>query len=360
MKVLHVNTERGWRGGERQTYLLAKQQALKGHDVWMAARSDGPLAARCAAEGIQVIPTAPLFEFDLWTAARLRRAVLDLSIDVVHAHTGHAVGLAALAVRGTPAKAVATRRVDFALKNNFLTRWKYARMDKVACISTRVREIVMDGGVPAEKTALIPSGIDPAGYPSAADRDRLRRERNIGLQDVVLSQVGALVPHKDQATLLKAVQRVVWEEPRLKVFILGDGPLRGELEGLARSLGIADRVHFLGHHPEVYQYTALADIFVFSSKEEGLGTALLDALVMGVPTAATNAGGIPDMYGGPGAPELSPRKDPAALARNILSVLTDPAEARRRVERGHARVQGFTAAAMAASYEALYADLLRS
>ena len=58
---------------------------------------------------------------------------------------------------------MATRRVDFALKRNFLTRWKYGRMDKVACISTRVQEIVTDGGVPMEKTVLIPSGVDPAG-----------------------------------------------------------------------------------------------------------------------------------------------------------------------------------------------------
>jgi glycosyltransferase involved in cell wall biosynthesis len=250
--------------------------------------------------------------------------------------------------------------VDFPLKKGFPTRWKYGRADAVACISNRILELVREAGVPAEKTVVIPSGIDSAGYPSRTDRDRLRRERNVPAADPVLVHVGALVPHKDQATLLRAVQRVALKEPRARLYIVGDGPLRGSLERLARELGVAGRTTFVGRDPDPLSWTALADLFVFSSKEEGLGTALIDALVLGVPTAATAAGGIPDIYGGPGASELSPPGKPEDLARNILSVLRDPVEASRRSARGRERAALFTVDAMTGSYEKLYEGLLTS
>jgi glycosyltransferase involved in cell wall biosynthesis len=353
-RIVHVNTERAWRGGERQTLWLAQALARRGYDCAVAARPDQPLAARAREAGLEVFPLSPFSEWDPVAAHRLNRFLKSWKADVVHAHTGHAVGLAAFASVCTRVRRVATRRVDFPLKTGFFGRLKYGRMDAVACISSRVREMVLAGGVPAEKTEIIPSGIDPAGYPSTAERDRLRKERGVGRGDLAVVHIGALVPHKDQATLLKAVQRLAWDEPRVKLYLVGDGPLRKDLERLARELGVSDRVSFLGNQPEVLGWTALADVFVFSSKEEGLGTALLDALVMGVSTAATVAGGIPDIYGGPDAPELSPPGDPAALAANIRKVLTDPSEAGRRAARGRERAQLFTVEAMAERYVRLY------
>ena len=360
MRVLHLNTERTWRGGERQTFWLAEALSRRGHESRMACRPEGPLAARAEGGGLTVFPLSPLCEFDPFAASRLRRYLRETGTDILHAHTGHAVGLGALAARGTGVKLVVTRRVDFPLKAGIFSRWKYGSAHAVACISGRVREIAVDGGVPEGKTVVIPSGIDPAGYPSAENRDRFRRERGVALNDVVLVHVGALAPHKDQAVLLRAVQRAAREEPRIRLIVLGEGPLRASLEKLARDLGIAGRTVFMGNHPDVLVYTALADVFVFSSKEEGLGTALLDALAVGVPTAATSAGGVPDIYGGPDAPELSPPGDPEALARNILAVLSDPAEARRRVDRGRERILLFTVEAMTDRYEVLYKRLLAS
>jgi glycosyltransferase involved in cell wall biosynthesis len=283
-----------------------------------------------------------------------------MKADVLHAHTGHAVGLAAFASLGAGVKTVATRRVDFPLRGGFFTRLKYGRMDAVACISAPVRSMVVAGGVPEEKTVLIPSGVDTSQYPSTTERDRLRAARDLAANAKVVVHAAALVPHKDQETLLRAARAVIDKMPGVRFFILGDGPLRQRLEGLSRELGLADRVSFVGYKPDVLEWVAAADLFVFSSKEEGLGTALLDALALGVPTAATTAGGIPDIYGGVGAPELSPPGNPGALAANILSVLSDPAEARRRVERGSARAKLFTVDAMTDSYEKLYRRLAAS
>lgn len=352
--VLHLNTERGWRGGERQTLLLALEMARRGYRNWIAARPGEPLIDAARRSGLPVVPVSPWSEFDLFAARRLRSSLGALSIDILHAHTGHSVGLGALAVRGTGARLVATRRVDFPLGAGFFSRWKYGQVDAMAVLSSAIERQVLRGGVPAKKTCVIPSGIDPAGYPRVEDRNILRQKFGFRPEDVLIVTVGALVPHKDHATLLRAAARVVPSYPQAKFLLLGEGPLRGDLEVLARREGVADRVLFLGHRPEVLEYTAMADLFVFSSVEEGLGTALLDALVIGVPTAATAAGGIPDLYGGTNVPELTAPGDAEALAQNMKVVLADPGEKARRVARGRLTAGKFTVKHMADGYEALY------
>lgn len=107
-----MNTERGWRGGEPKTLWLARELERRGHGNVVAARPKGPLA-RAAAEASWVFPLAPWSEWDFRSAGRLRAFLRQENIQVVHAHTGHAVGFGALARRGTTARLVATRRVDF-------------------------------------------------------------------------------------------------------------------------------------------------------------------------------------------------------------------------------------------------------
>jgi glycosyltransferase involved in cell wall biosynthesis len=299
-----------------------------------------------------------LAEFDVFAAGRLGSCLKSRRADVLHAHTGHAVGLGSLAGRGPSLRFVATRRVDFPLGSGFFSRWKYGRLDALAVLSTAIERQAVSGGVPVNKITVIPSGIDPSGYPHPRDRALFRQKHGFTAEDLLVVTVGALVPHKDQATFLRAAARVAPAYPRAKFLILGEGPLRGDLETLARAEGLTERVLFLGHRPEVLEYTAMADLFVFSSAEEGLGTALLDALVIGVPTAATSAGGIPDLYGGAGVPELTAPGDPAALADNMRRVLDDPAEGARRVERGRERGRLFSVTAMADAYEKLYDRLL--
>jgi glycosyltransferase involved in cell wall biosynthesis len=357
-RILHINTERGWRGGERQTFLLALELRRRGHHNWIVARPGEPLAMAAGKEGLPVIPVRPWGEADLWTAARLARFAQANEISLFHAHTGHAVGLGALAVWRSPIPFVATRRVDFPLGSGFFSQWKYRRLGGVAVLSTAIRRAVLEGGIPENKISIIPSGIDPAGYPRVEDREFLRLKYGFSKEDQILINVGALVPHKDQATFLRAAAQVALVFPQAKFLILGEGPLRKELESLVEKLGLTDRVFLLGHRPEVLEYVAMADLFVFSSVEEGLGSALLDAFVMGVPTVATAAGGIPDLYGGSSAPELSSPRDARALADNIRRVLSHPEERALRVGRGRERGRLFSVQAMGDAYEKFY-DLHR-
>jgi glycosyltransferase involved in cell wall biosynthesis len=358
--VLHINTEYGWRGGERQTLLLAIELARRGSHHWIAARPGEPLAVAAERAGISVVPVTPWGEWDFWTARRLARFAEKNDISILHAHTGHAVGLGALAKRwsGGKRRLVATRRVDNPLSVNPFSRWKYAAVDGMGAVATRVAEIAVLGGVPQNKISVIHSGVDREGYPTTADRARLRAERGFSPQDVLVVSAGALVEQKDQATLLRAAVLVRKERPEVKFVVLGEGPLRPRLEKQILELDLESSFFLWGHRSDVVACTAMADVFVLSSVSEGIGGALIDAMAVEVPTAATRVGGLADLYGSSNAPELTPAGDAGALAKNILWVLKDPAEAGRRVAQGQLTAARFTAKSMADGYEALYQRVL--
>lgn len=356
MNILHIDTEPSWRGGERQCFLLARELETRGHHNVVACRPGSPLAERASEAGLAVKEISPLIEADPWALLELRRQARLHGVDICHGHTGHGVTLAVGAAWGSRRRACATRRVDFPLKRNLFSRWKYARLDGLAVISRAVERVVVSGGYPAKNLRWIPSGIDLSPQGEVA---QILAAPRVGKPGRKIVHVGALVPHKDQATLIKAMSILVRRFPDAHLDIFGEGPLREVLAREIQSLGLQGSVRLAGYEANILQPMREASVFVLSSKEEGLGTVLLDALALGVPTAATQAGGIPEMYeGGADAPELSPVGDPQALADNITRVLQDPEEARRRVARGRECVKIFDAARMAESYEKFYNELL--
>ena len=159
MRVLHVDTERGWRGGERQVLWLSRGLSGKGVGNVVAARAGEPLAGRAAEAGFATVALAPAFEADPRAAWALRRAIAAHRVDIVHAHTAHAVALAALATLGTAVPFVAARRVDFPLKSNAGTRWKYGRAAAIVAISEAVAAIVKRAGL-RTPIAVVPDGTD--------------------------------------------------------------------------------------------------------------------------------------------------------------------------------------------------------
>ena len=138
LTVLHVDTERGWRGGERQVLWLAAGMLNRGHRAIVVARRGDELARRAREHGIDVIELAARGELDIFAAKELHRSILKHRPQIVHAHTAHAAALAAMARIRTPAKVVVARRVDFRLRRNLGTRLKYARADAVIAVSNAV------------------------------------------------------------------------------------------------------------------------------------------------------------------------------------------------------------------------------
>jgi L-malate glycosyltransferase len=359
--VLHIDTERGWRGGERQTLWLASTLDPRRFQSIIAARPGEPLAQRAGAAGLQVVPLRPAGEFDVFAAWQLHLALEQARVTIVHAHTAHAVALAALAMLGTQARLVITRRVDFRLGRTIGTRWKYARADALIAISRAVANVLVASGIPESRITIIPSGIDLERRIDRASDDVLAGLGVAGGAPLVV-QVGQLVPHKDPVTFVEAIGIARARVPALHALIVGDGPLRPAVQQAVARLRLADAVHLTGYRRDADNLLATADVVTLSSREEGMGTVLLDGLALGKPIAATSAGGIPEIVT-PACGRLVPVGDAPALGEAIASLLLDMrADPKRRAilaDAARARAAEFsivrTAERTAAVYDAVCA-----
>ncbi|MBN2307618.1 MAG: glycosyltransferase [Candidatus Hydrogenedentes bacterium] len=358
MNILHIDEQSGWRGGEQQASYLIRGLAQRGHTVLLAGRPDGAfLAAHHGVDDAVRIPAAFRGEWDLATAWKLARAVRRHRVDILHAHTSHAHTHAYLAKRmAGRGLVVVSRRVDFVPRQDFLNRWKYRLPDHIIAISERIGDVMRAFGVPPAKLSVVHSCIDPARF----DVEPLPRAA-LGVPDGVplLGNVAALVGHKDQATLLDAMPAVLRELPDLHLVIAGEGELRGALETQIERLGIGHAVQLLGYRDDVPRLLRALDAFVMSSKEEGLGTSVLDAMVCGLPVAATAGGGIPEMVADGQTGLLVPVQDPPALAAAIVRLFRDRALARRLGDNAKAMVvDRFTVDRMVEGNLRVYEELL--
>jgi len=150
--------------------------------------------------------------------------------------------------------------------------------------------------------------------------------------ELVIGSVGCLAARKDYGTLLEALATLERSGRRFHAALVGDGPEREALEQRARELGVSARTTFLGERADVERLLPAMDVFVLSSREEGIPNALLEAMAAGRPSVATAVGGTPEVLEDGVTGWLVPPADPAALAAALEQTLADPDEARRRGE----------------------------
>src|SRR6184192_4260476 len=241
MFSLHIDTARSWRGGQNQVLLTVNGLRAIGERAALVAHPDGELRRR-ADEGLELIPIAPRTEMDLSAAWRLSRTVKRLAPDVIHAHDPHGVAIAALALSigagaskagGRAPALLAARRVDFHLKGNSFSRWKYRQVDCFIAASDAIRDMLVADGVPADRTVTVHEGID-VDRVSAAPPVNLHEAFFLPHGAPVVGNVAALVPHKGQRYLIDAAHLVVQQLPDVRFVILGEGELRDHLERQVR------------------------------------------------------------------------------------------------------------------------------
>jgi glycosyltransferase involved in cell wall biosynthesis len=376
VRVLQVDSGREWRGGQNQVRLLCRELARNpAVDVRLVTGSGSELARRAIADGVAVLEVPWRLSLDWRATWALSNVVWAFRPDIVHAHDSHALrlcvgvrdyygrysGLFAVLssswrdLADSPPTVVGTRRVDFHVRRRrglaklFLggdSPW--ARADYVIAISEAVKRILVADGLVSAGISVVPSGVDADDVRRAA-RQQLDVRGQLGLppETPLAVNVAALVDHKDQRTLIHAARHARARRPDLHWAIAGEGALRGSLEAEIAGLELRDRVHLLGYVDGADALIGEADVFVMSSKEEGLGSVILNALALEKPVVATAGGGIPEIL----PPEsLVPVGDAEGLARKVVAALDHPS-----VFPLPAR---FTAQAMAQGVLAVYRTLL--
>ena len=320
MRILHIDTERIWRGGEQQLLYLIEGLKKRGHESAVLCQPGSPLEIAVKKVGINVIPLAMKGEIDLLAAWKIGRILRHGNYDILHAHTSHAHFIGILSrFFGKVRAMVVSRRVDFPIKSRF----KYKAFDvHYIAVSEAIKRVMIEGGVSSDRICVVKSCIDLNRFDNAVISD-VRAEFGIGKDIIIIGNIAHMADHKGQIYLIRAANIIKNKYQNIKFIIVGDGELRSRLELEAHKLGLNDILIFTGFRKDVISILASFDIFAFPSHLEGLGTSLLDAMAKRKPIVSTFAGGIPEVVENGVSGILVPPKDPESLAIGLTRLIED-------------------------------------
>ncbi|MDI2124571.1 glycosyltransferase [Yinghuangia seranimata] len=339
LRVLLVVDDLRIGGAQRQVTGLAVALAARGHRVVLACTEAGPPAAALSGAGVRVVVLGRrrvAKRVSLGFAVRIARLARSGRFDVVHAHVHAASMAAALAGTVTGVPVVVTEHSMASWRGvlaRAYSRPLYRRCAVVLAVSEQIRERlctvdrVPEGRVRVVGTALF-------ARPPVSRGDVPRGEApTVGV-------VARLQPEKGVEHFVRAAALVAERHPRARFAVVGGGPLRRGLEELAGTLGVADRVRFLGARTDGPAAVAGLDVLCVPSLTEGAPLVVLEAMAAGVPVVAAAVGAIPRQLDHGRAGVLVPPADPDALAAALGRLVADPRERRRVGMAGRLRFDG--------------------
>jgi glycosyltransferase involved in cell wall biosynthesis len=330
---------------------------------------DGVIADQFrAVDGVEVIDLNRRGKYDLSPLWKIGKLLRSRKVEIIQPFLTPSTfyGLIPALVVGTPITIVTercgVRKVRGAGYKTYRTveDWLTRFADSVVPNSGAGCDILQERGIAAEKIRVIYNGIDPERL--IVDEAKMwehRAQTGVPEGGKVVGILATLSPAKDHATFLRAAS-MLGENRAIRFAIIGDGPLRGELERQAEDLGIADRVTFFGFQRKVADYVAACDLLVSSSRDnEGCSNSILEAMALDVPVIATDVGGNGELVQDGKTGYLIPVGNDVALAAAIGRVFNDPARTGRLAAAARQMTETrFSLERMVADYEALYARLL--
>lgn len=330
MKVLHIATEKSWRGGENQLRLLVQGLKKRGFENHLVVQPESS-AAKIFAEAAITHPITMRNDLDIIAATQIAALCRQKSIDLIHAHTAraHALGLLAKSIlRTTFSKLpflVVHRRVEQSGTLSFMARLKYLNrnIDRYICVSKAIANGMIDAGIKEQDIRVVYSAVDTELHRNHdVDRTETRKEFQLAPDDFVVSCVAAMEQAKGVDYLVEGWMAFKRRVPSAKLLMIGEGGLRAELDAGIKSSKYPDSVIFTGFRRDVPRLMAAADVLILPTLWEGLGTVLLDGLLAGCAIIGSNVGGVPEIIEDRKTGLLIPPKDPNAIA-NALNILAE-------------------------------------
>lgn len=360
-RVLLVDLERVWRGGQEQALLLMAGLQRRGHGVELVAVRDAAIALRAQAAGIRVHAVGDSLR-RIGAARRIRKLIAgERRFDIVHANEAHALTAAWFARSHHYVPLVAARRVAFPLSRSRISRARWGAAAKILAVSEAARKQLLAAGLPAERIAIVADGVEIPGIIQSETREKARQRWGFAAGEIVLECVAALTPEKGHALLIEAFAKLRRGPGggKFRLLLAGDGRLRPQLEQRAREAGVESSVVFAGFVPDVEAVYAAGDLFVFPSLQEGAGSSLLRAMAFGLPAVALERGGVGEIIEEGKNGVLAREATPEALAQAIERTLGDPASMERLSRAGRETVaERYSADRMIEATEHIFAELI--
>jgi glycosyltransferase involved in cell wall biosynthesis len=297
----------------------------------------GALGERVRREGVEVLAFGRRPGLDLSVSWRMAKEIRRRELDVIHAHQYTPFFYSAIAGRlsGSPPRLIFTEHGRHfpdvvPLRRRIANRLLFGRLaDRINAVSEfSARSLRERDGFSRTRIDVIQNGVDSPRYGGANNRAAVRARLGLERARRYIAAVARFHPVKDHRTLLRAFADVAHSKPDVDLLLVGDGPLRGELERLTHELKISDRTRFLGVRDDVADILRAADVFALTSLSEAASITLLEAMASETPVVATAVGGNPEIVRDGIDGLLVPRRDPSAIATALIRVLDDPRMAR--------------------------------
>jgi glycosyltransferase involved in cell wall biosynthesis len=353
VRVLELRSVRGTGGGPEKTILLGAAMAdpQRAHVTvcYLRDRRDDVFNIHERASGapVEYLEVLERHSFDPAVWSHLRRLITERQIDLVHAHDyktdllawllSHAAGVRAIAtVHGWTGHSTRERICYYPADKRVLAR--FPRL--IAVSSDIARELVQHGANPARVTTVL-NAIDHRHFKRDPSRVAAARTAlGVQPQHIVIGAVGRLEPQKRFDLLLEAFAALQITSPELRLIIAGDGSLRQALETQRDALGLRESVLLTGHVADVIPLHHAFDLFVQSSDYEGTPNAVLEAMAMGTPIVATEAGGTSELIYDGTHGRIIPIGKVDRLIWGLQAALADPVTTRAMAARARLRVEG--------------------
>jgi len=370
IRILHIlgSARRG--GTEIMTTRLVSHMSSAFQNEFCFLMKKGPIGEELEHEGFKVYYLPLTNPWAIPTVAlRLYRLLRANRYDILHLY-----GLKANSLGRILGRLSGHRRILGGLRNKYpsgitkswtlwLDRMTFGLSLGYVSNSQAAIDFLTAHGYDRREFWLIHNGIDIASFYMRfeAEKEEIKREYDLPLDKLIITCIANLQLQKGHKYLIRALRELKNKALDFLTLLVGDGPLRGELEKLVRGLGLEEQVHFLGSRDreEIPKILAITDIFVLPSLWEGLPTAVIEAMAAGCPVVATAVGGTPEVVMDRETGFLINSRDPEALAQKIALLLKDSQLRQKMGEAGMRRIEEhFTLEKMVQNYEALYKNLM--
>lgn len=361
MNILHISTETSWRGGEQQLIYLHEELIRRSVSSTVVCKVNSPVHTYCKEKNLPHIPFAFSSAYDLKAALKLKTISKNHHADIIHIHTAKGHTLAIISVLlGLKTLLVLSRRVDFPVKKNWFSRFKYNhhQIKKIVCVSNAIKEIMARDIYDNKKLTTVHSGIDIRKFDHFKNTDHLRREFTISEEKLLIGNTSALADHKDYFTFINTAEILLKENSNLHFFIMGDGPMKEEIEAYIQDKGLIEHITMTGFLKNIGEALCSLDLFLFTSKTEGLGTSVLDAMAAGIPIVATRAGGVSEMIETGHNGYLAEVGDEENLAKCVLEVLKNASIRSKFISNSLEKVKEFSYQATTKKTIEVYQEVL--
>lgn len=371
MKIIQLVTRRQRRGAEVFAADLSEQLLTRGHDIYFVGLYEPPSGdAKLTVPGAQnldlngaLLPLNPLL---VW---QLKQLLDEIEPDLVQANGSDTLKYSALAKRLSRRQwplvyrniSLASHWVRNPLQQKWIA-WLFGAVDWVLSVSARSRQdFAVTYGFPLARMSAVPRALRlDKEYDRATARTYLAEAGSVEAREgPFLIHVGSFTEEKNHRWLLGVFGQVLTARPNVHLFLVGDGPLRPEVEAEVAKRELAGNVHLLGYRTDVNRLVAGADLFVLPSLVEGIPGVVLEAGAQRVPTVATDVGGVREAVEHEESGLIVPSGNAEAFGQAIERFLSQPEERKRVGENAYRRVHAHhDIQAIASRFEKVY-DMLR-